>query len=296
MTKILNVIKTKSFQIVAACLALLLCVTGAVWHFATPASAAELDITGANVQGYSLLGGKGTIADGKLVGIMDGETATMSVFVIGGSADKYNATNVKWTHAGDSWTGSSTILYEGTNSNQQIYACAPYTEDAADGVVTVNAADQIDWLVATATDLKSNSVNLAMTHALAKIVVVPTFGTEVTDQTIAKIEIGGMYASGDLNIADNSWSNLVIANDTLTMTNNELLVIPMAQCESFTITVTMADGRVFTTTVSLAGVENKLEAGIQYNVALQVGQDTVTLGGITAAPWEDYVGGELATE
>ncbi|MBQ9806597.1 MAG: fimbrillin family protein, partial [Clostridia bacterium] len=157
-------------------------------------------------------------------------------------------------------------------------------------------ADQIDWLVATSTDLTSGSVSLNVTHALAKLVIVPSFGTEITDKNITKIEIGGMYASGNLNIADNTWSDLGTANATLEMTNMELPVIPMAECTEFTVTVTMQDGRVFKTTVSLAAVGNKLEVGTQYNVALRVGQDKVTIGDITAAPWRNMYGGELATE
>ena len=43
------------------------------------------------------------ITDDKLVGITDGEPATMSVFITGGSETKYNATNAKWEHDGTSW-------------------------------------------------------------------------------------------------------------------------------------------------------------------------------------------------
>ena len=112
-----------------------------------------------------------TIWNGKLVGTED-VPATMSVFVTGGSKDKYNATNAKWTHEGYGWTGASTILYEGVASLQQIYACSPYTEDGASGSIAVTATDQIDWLLALPTPLTSNSVELTMTHALAKLVLV----------------------------------------------------------------------------------------------------------------------------
>ena len=49
------------------------------------------------------------------------------------------------------------------------------------------------------------------------------------------------------------------------------------------------DGRVFRTTVSLAKVENKLASGKQYNIALQVGQDKVTL--TPAGTSTDFPGG-----
>ena len=233
--------------------------------------------------------------DNKLEGIMNEESAHMGVFVTGGSADKYNATNMHWQHDGDHWDCTRTVLFEGASSQQKIYAYSPFFFDTT-GSIAVNASEQTDWLVATATDLTSSVVNLTMTHALAKLVLKPTFGTELTSQTITSVEVGGMYASGTLNVSDNSWSNLPEANTTLEMKNNELLVIPMASCTSFPIVITMSDGRKFTADISLAGVNNKLASGYRYNIALQVGQDKVTLGSITASPWGYATGGVLETE
>ena len=70
----------------------------------------------------------------------------------------------------------------------------------------------------------------------------------------------------------------------------------MESCTSLPITITMDDDRKFKTTISLATVDNKLEAGVQYNIALQIGQDKVTLGSITASPWGYAAGGVLETE
>ena len=233
--------------------------------------------------------------DNKLEGITDGEFVDIGVFVTGGSADKYNATNMHWHHNGDHWDCTKTVLFEGASSQQKIYAYYPYV-DATTGSVTVTASEQEDWLVATADDLTSSVVELTMTHALTKLVLKPTFGTELTSQTITSVEVGDMYASGTLNVSDNSWSNLPEANTTLEMKNNELLVIPMASCTSFPIVITMSDSRKFTADISLAGVNNKLASGYQYNIALQVGQDKVTLGSITASPWGYATGGVLETE
>ena len=233
--------------------------------------------------------------DNKLEGIMNEESAHMGVFVTGGSADKYNAINMHWQHDGDHWDCTKTVLFEGASSQQKIYAYSPFFFDST-GSIAVNASEQTDWLVATATDLTSSVVNLTMTHALAKLVLKPTFGTELTSQTITSVKVEGMYASGTLNVSDNTWSDLPEANTILAMANNELLVIPMASCTSLPITITMDDARVFKTTISLATVDNKLEAGTQYNIALQIGQDKVTLGSITASPWGYATGGVLETE
>ena len=286
----MKTLKTKQFKITAFVLAVVLTLSCVMWN-TTKVHAQELEINNTNVQTFA---GSRAIENGKLVGAADAP-AEIGIFITDGSADKYNATNVKWTHDGTSWTADSSILFEGADSNQKISAYYPYAENVTAGSVTVTASEQTDWLVAPATDLTSSNVNLNMTHALTKLVINPsTFGSEVDNTSIAKIEVGGMYASGDLNIADNSWSNLSSPNATLEMKNNELLVIPMASCTSFDVVITMEDNRVFTTTVTCP--DGKLEAGTQYNIKLKIGQDVVVLGGITATPWGAPVdGGKLET-
>ena len=279
----IKTLKTKQFKITAFVLAVVLTLSCVFWN-STKVPALEID--GANVQTFA---GSRAIENGKLFGAVDAP-AEIGIFITDGSADKYNATNVNWTHDGTSWTADSSILFEGADSNQKISAYYPYAENVTAGSVTVTASEQTDWLVAPATDLTSSNVNLNMTHALTKLVINPsTFGSEVDNTSIAKIEVGGMYASGDLNIADNSWSNLSSPNATLEMKNNELLVIPMASCTSFDVVITMEDNRVFTTTVTCP--DGKLEAGTQYNIKLKIGQDVVVLGGITATPWGAPVDG-----
>ena len=286
----MKTLKTKQFKITAFVLAVVLTLSCVFWN-STKVHAQELEINNTNVQTFA---GSRALENGKLFGAVDAP-AEIGIFITDGSADKYNATNVKWTHDGTSWTADSSILFEGADSNQKISAYYPYTENVTAGSVTVTALEQTDWLVAPTTDLTSSNVNLNMTHALTKLVINPsTFGSEVDNTSIAKIEVGGMYASGDLNIADNSWSNLSEANATLEMKNNEVLVIPMASCASFDVVITMEDNRVFTTTVTCP--DGKLEAGTQYNIKLQVGQDKVTLGSITAMPWGYAAGGVLKTE
>ena len=227
--------------------------------------------------------------DNKLEGIMNEESARMGVFVTGGSADKYNATNMHWQHDGDHWDCTKTVLFEGASSTQKIYAYSPFFFDST-GSIAVNASEQTDWLVASATDLTSSVVNLTMTHALTKLVLKPTFGTELTSQTITSVKVEGMYASGTLNVSDNSWSDLPEANTILAMANNELLVIPMESCTSLPITITMEDARVFKTTINLATVGNKLEAGVQYNIALQIGKDKVTIEQISTSDFDSPFG------
>ena len=234
------------------------------------------------------------INNGLLEGTPEAD-ATMSVWITG-SDDKYSAENMKWSHNGASWSSNTTVLYEGYD-NQEICALSPYVSGASADGVTITADGVTDYLIATSKIVTSNSVSLTMTHALTKLVLVPTLGTEVADDEIAKVEVQNMYASGTLNIEENSWSNQGEATATLTMANNEVLVIPMEECESFPIVVTMNSGRVFKATISLDNVESELAAGTQYTITLRVGQDTVIIGGITADSWGTPIsGGNLETK
>lgn len=234
------------------------------------------------------------ITEGQLVGRME-EPVSISVW-IEGSAEKYNANNVEWVHDGTDWRAESPTLFEGANSNQEICALSPYREDATleDGV-TITADGVTDYLVAASTPVTSNRVSLTMTHALAKLVLNPTLGTEVAGDNIATVEVQNMYTQGTLNVEVNNWTNCT-GTTAFTMTNNEVLVVPMEGCESFPIVITMESGRVFSANISLANVDNKLEGGTQYTINLQIGHDTVTTGDISAASWGTPIsGGNLET-
>ena len=234
------------------------------------------------------------IIEGQLVGSVD-ENVSISVWVEG-SAEKYNANNVEWIHHGTNWYSNSTVLYEGENQ-QKIYALYPYCEGATeDGKIAINATEQADYLIATQSLIDENPIHLTMRHAFAKLSLMPTFGTEAGGLEIVSIEVKNMYASGTLNIKENTWTYPGEATATLAMTNHEVLVIPMEVCESFPIVITMNDGRVFKATISLAAVDNELKFNSQYNIRLQIGQDKVFVGDITAAPWVAENGGNLETE
>ena len=233
------------------------------------------------------------IIEGQLIGRME-EPVAMSVWVEG-SANKYNANNVEWVHDGTYWYSNSTMLYEGENK-QKICALSPYVDGASAEGVTITADGVTDYLVASQTLITSNPVNIIMSHALAKLVLNPTLGTEVTGDNIATVEVQNMYTQGTLNVEENNWTNCT-GTTAFTMTNNEVLVVPMEGCESFPIVITMESGRVFSANISLANVDNKLEGGTQYTIKLQIGHDTVTIGDISAASWGTPVeGGDLETE
>ena len=234
------------------------------------------------------------IIEGQLIGRRE-EPVAMSVWVEG-SGDNYNAKNIEWFNNGGNWYTNNTVLYAGKNQ-QKIYALYPYREGATeDGKIAINATEQVDYLIATQNLIDENPIHLTMRHAFAKLSLMPTFGTEAGGLEIVSIEVKNMYASGTLNIKEDTWTYQGEATATLAMTNHEVLVIPMEVCESFPIVITMNDGRVFKATISLAAVGNELKSNSQYKISLQIGQDKVTVGNITAAPWVAENGGNLETE
>ena len=295
----IRTIKTKQFKITALVLALVLTVS-AVMMNATKAHA--LEITGANTEGYTVLGG-GTLADGKLT------NASIGVYVTGGSADKHNGANIQWTHDGSRWDSDTDVLYEGANSQQKISAYYPYIENYTSGGVTFNlsaeqSADTMkadDLLYAAATELSNVRTDINFTHLMTKLnVEVTSLGSEVEDgDEINKVEISDLAQTATFYPEDGTLTADTELNGSTVAYNNgatyEALVFP-TECNTVTVKVTMNSGKVFTTTVDLAGINNELAAGYQYNISLQVGQDKVTIGGITAEPWVPSAGGVLETE
>lgn len=295
----IRTIKTKQFKITAALLALVLTVSCVMMN-ATKAHA--LEITGANTEGYTVLGG-GTLADGKLT------NASIGVYVTGGSADKYNGENIQWTHDGSGWDSKTDVLYEGSKLSAEDRAYYPYIENYTSGGVTFNltaeqSADTMkadDLLYAAATELSNARTAINFTHLMTKLnVEVTSLGSEVEDgDEINKVEISDLakaatfYPENGTLTADNELTGSTVAYNN--GTTYEALVFP-TECSSVTVKVTMNSGKVFTTTVDLATVDNQLESGVQYNINFQVGQDKVTIGGITAEPWVPSAGGVLETE
>ena len=295
----IKTIKTKQFKITALVLALVLTVSCVMMN-ATKAHA--LEITGANTEGYTVLGG-GTLADGKLT------KTSIGVYVTDGSADKYNGENIQWTHDGSDWNSDTDVLYEGANSQQKISAYYPYIENYTSGGVTfdltaeqsVDTMKADDLLYAAATKLSNARTDINFTHLMTKLnVSVTSLGSEIEDgDEINKVEISGLAETATFYPEDGTLTAGTERNGSTVAYDNgtayEALVFPAA-CSSVTVKVTMNSGKVFTTTVDLAGINNELAAGTQYNISLQVGQDKVTIGSITASPWGYATGGVLETE
>lgn len=296
----IKTIKTKQFKILAALLALVLVVSCIAWN-ATKVHA--LEITGANTEGYTVVGG-GTITDGKLT------SASIGVYITNDSQDaKYSISNMKWTHDGTRWSSESKILYEGAYSTQKISAYYPYVANYTSGGIsysltatqTEDTMKNDDLLYAAAKDLTAAQTDLTFKHLMSKLSVnVSGLGTEITEDpapTVSKVEIGGLATAatfypenGDFIVGSNLTGTTVAYAGGTTY---DALVFP-ANYSTLTVTVTMSNGQVFTTTIACPA--GGLAGGTAYTIELQVGQDAVVLGSIAADPWTPANGGDLATE
>ena len=263
-------------------------------------------------------------------------SGSLSFFFNNGSGDeaRYVADCEMWTYTDGKWqfdaTGLDTqqLLWKGAGNTISWIATYPYrdhqyshiTNDNIGGMVEKVPADQTDetkwtefdilWATGTAT---SSTVTIEFKHLYTKFSVNLTYGTEVdAAQTVEALTVGGTYTVRDFNYGTEKWGdyttreiidikslaleepNYIDANDASKGTYNasfDALIIPQTAAPK--LTIEMSDGRVFAATLP----EQEFKSGTQYNITLQVGQDKVELGGISATAWGQPVnGGELETE
>ena len=308
----MKTLKTKQFKITAFVLAVVFTLSCVFWN-STKVHALEID--GANVQTFNLDGSSTSSAL---------TSGSFSLFFNCGTDDdsKFVADCEKWTYTDGKWqfdkTGTDTeqLLWKGGNAEIKWIAAYPYRDHQYSHVAGEHGgmdekvpADQTDkakwsefdvlWASGTTTD---GSLDINFKHLYTKFSVNLTYGTEVADGvTVKSVTIGGTYIVRNFNYASQTWgitlSDITDINalglDTATNgydATYEALIIPQTAAPK--ITIEMSDGRIFATTLT----EQEFVSGTQYNIKLQVGQDVVVLGGITATPWGAPVdGGTLET-
>ena len=220
---------------------------------------------------YSIDGGSAQrlayIEDGYLVGDED-ENTDISLFITGGTSDKYNADNVKWTHDGTEWFSDTTTIIEKDNFNQKIYAFSPYLDEITNSEVSINIYDQVDFLYSKPTNINSSGFDLLMRHLLSKIVVKLTFSDETLslNATVSNIQIKNMYSDAKFNISDGTFNSLSTSNATIDLINNEALLIPIETSE-ITLVVTFDSGITKEITVN---TPNGLQQGMYYEISIEV--------------------------
>ena len=241
---------------------------------------------------------------------------------ISGDNGRYIADCEKWIYKNGKWQFDESgndiqqLLWKGAGNAIPWIATYPYRDykysyithyaKGMDEKVPADQTDETKWtefdiLWATGTAM-SSSIEIEFKHLYTKFSVNLTYGTEVdATQTIESVTVGGTCIVRNFNYASQIWgitlSDITDINalglDTATNgydATYEALIIPQTAAPK--ITIEMSDGRIFATTLT----EQEFVSGTQYNIKLKIGQDKVTIGGITAEPWGYAAGGVLETE
>lgn len=160
------------------------------------------------------------------------------------------------------------MIIEKDNSNQKIYAFAPYLDEITNSEVSINIYDQVDFLYSKPTNINSSDFDLLMRHLLSKIVVQLTFSDETLslNATVSNIQIKNMYFDAKFNISDGTFNSLSTSNATIDLINNEALLIPIETSE-ITLVVTFDSGITKEITVN---TPNGLQQGMSYEISIEV--------------------------
>lgn len=201
------------------------------------------------------------------------------------------------------------------NYYQISWDVAPDVDTSNGGTVIQNLTyDPLDllWVTSSATNSTNNhEIALTLGHACSKLTVnVKKLGSEITNSnsnaTVDGISINGMSTTGTFILSsatsseEGTWTNL---NNTESIKMEKLstpaegmeftyeaILIP--QTAASTLMITLSNNATYQ--LSIPNQEYKM--GTHYTITIQVGQDQVTLGGITQTNWETVTGGNLTAQ
>lgn len=298
-----GIIKTKSFKIVSLLLVAAICVTAVLWN---PLQAHAVEIGDVNSQGYSLLNsGNGTSTP-----VTSGSFGMF--FATKDNTDaRFNANNLQWTYADSKWSPAKKLLWANSSAEADVYAYYPYNADATDMNAipwTVKAdqsggTDSSDILSYSGTaqySAENAGLNVAFNHAGTKLVVdLSDFGTEIdttSTLSVASVMLSGATLGGTLDLTDGAWT---LSGDSaaVTMYYNDTAktaecILPPQTIDALTVTVTLSDSSVYVFNAASAVTVN---AGTQYTMDVQIGQDVINMGTISITEWNAVNGGDLET-
>lgn len=204
------------------------------------------------------------------------------------------------------------LLWKGDGTVADWLAVYPYQRDltsATSSIVWSVETDQTDadmWnekdlLIASQEDYTAKDLDIGFKHALSKLTVRLTKGSEVAaDVTFTEVTIGGTLTQGTMQLDGSTWvGQTSVANITALEADGayEALLIPQyLAADVWNITVKTNDAKAF----MFNAPAHTFKPGFAYTLDLQVGQDIVLLGNITVTPWKDVKfengEGDLETE
>lgn len=252
-------------------------------------------------------------------GWQDGNAFSLFYAIQDDTDTRYTASNEKWMYNGGSWkldvngeNDVTLLLWKGDGTVADWLAVYPYQSgltSATSSIVWSVATDQSDadmWngkdlLIASQEGYTAKDLEINFEHALSKLTVCLTKGSEVAvDVTITEVIIGGTNTQGTMHLDGSTWDGQAnVANITALGADGayEALIVPQSlTADAWKITVKTSDAKAFT----FNAPAHTFKPGFAYTLDLQVGQDIVLLGDITVTPWEDVKfengEGDLETE
>ena len=230
------------------------------------------------------------------------------------SDERYNCTN-REVRYDNGWTiQGGQLLWKSNDATVTYYAYLPYTgivSDAANYAFAVKT-DQSnesnvkasDFLcTGTQTATAGTALDINFQHALSKLNVTLTKGTELEDGqnlTFTSVKLSNCATTTTVNLTDGTTGNTTNSGQTITLyaaTPNEqyeCILVPQTFAQSLKVEITDNNGKVYTFT---SNKDLTFASGKQYTLNLTVGRDKVTTGTISADSWDnEQQGGDLVTE
>lgn len=256
--------------------------------------------------------------------------STLGLFLDYGDGQKYTQSNVLWNNDGsNNWTAAAPMLWRDASTSLGVYAYAPYVagEGDPDQVRFTIPLDQSEGLDAAdllwcpmqgfypATGLIDNKVNIEFKHALVKLTVNITLGTEFKGKDISirealfrrSVDKAAIYFRG---ISGATESVVGAASDVsanaVSIKMHDCSADGKLACEvifyphgSFDgnemLTFTLSDDKDYRL-IPASGFDGKFKPGNAYQMNLKVGHDKVEIASVSIADWDGIstVGGDGA--
>ena len=228
------------------------------------------------------------------------------------SDERYNCTN-REVRYDNGWTiQGGQLLWKSNDATVTYYAYLPYTgtvSDAANYAFAVQTDQNSDSNVkasdflctGTQTATAGTALDINFQHALSKLNVTLTKGTELEDGlTFKSVKLSNCATEIVVNLLEGTIVKTTNSGQTITLyatTENkqyECILVPQTFAQSLKVEITDNNGKVYTFT---SNKDLTFASGEEYTLNLTVGRDKVTTGTISADPWgEEQQGGDLVTE
>lgn len=226
--------------------------------------------------------------------------------------ERYNCTNREvryesgWTIQGEQllWkSNDAKVTYNAYMPRTHVYNEDSYTftvQTDQSNENNVKASDLL-WTGGRQDATAGKALDINFKHALSKLKVTLTKGTELEDElTFTSVKLSNCATEIVVNLLEGIIVETTNSGQTITMyaaTANEkyeCILVPQTFAQSLKVEITDNNGKVYTFT---SKKDLTFASGEQYTLNLTVGRDKMTTGTISAGSWgSEQQGGDLVTE